>query len=375
MELMLLSGDKMCAMIPFITMFMMEGCTIALTITAKSAMSAGMNQFVFVAYSNALSSVLLLSYSLIFHRDSMKKIFNLKLLSRFFLLGLTGITIAQNLAFTGLRDSSPIVVCAMGLLLPSFQFFLALILGKTRLNISSKSTKIKILGVLASITGAIMVAAYLGPSILNGPLFHPLMLSGPKPFLVFISATNQWMFGTSLLALATFSIAIWSIIQVSTFARFPDMMVIVTCSTIFGTIQTFFVDIIANGDFNAWKLNFDLELLIIVLTALLGTLGRSRVQAWCMSLKGPMYVAKFKPFGLFWACLIGLSLFGNSLHYGSVIGTGIVAIGYLTVLWGVKEEAKQSQIDSKQSQPSDDDLKAPLLSQQPELDSEPEELV
>ena len=54
--------------------------------------------------------------------------------------------------------------------------------------------------------------------------------------------------------------------EVSTFTRFPDMMVIVTCYTIFGTIQTFFVDIIANGDLNAWKLKWDLELLIIVLT-------------------------------------------------------------------------------------------------------------
>ncbi|KAL9246468.1 hypothetical protein vseg_019999 [Gypsophila vaccaria] len=231
------------------------------------------------------------------------------------------------------------------------------------------------MGVLISIFGAIMVAVYLGPSILRGPLFHPRMLSGPKPFLVFITTTNQWMFGTSLLAGATFSIAIWSIIQVSTFSSFPDMMVIVTCYTIFGTIQTVFVDLIANGDLNAWKLSMNLELLIIVLTALFGTLVRSRVQAWCMSLKGPMFVAEFKPIGLFWACLIGLSLFGNSLHYGSVIGTGILATGYLTVLRGVKEEAnnKQDQQGPTHAQLSDN-LKAPLLPRKAGK-ADPDELV
>ncbi|KAH9612766.1 hypothetical protein KSS87_005674 [Heliosperma pusillum] len=362
MELMLWE-DKLCAMVPFVMMFIMEGCTIALTITAKSAMNAGMNQFVFVAYSNALSSLLLLSYSLMFHRDSLKKIFNLKLLSRFFLLGLTGITIAQNLAFTGLSDSSPIVVCAMGLLLPSFQFFLSPILRKTRLNISSRSTRMKVIGVVISLLGAVMVATYLGPSILHGPLFRPQILRGPRSFLVFISATNEWMIGTSMLAAATFSVAVWSIIQVSTFSKFPDMMVIVTCYTIFGTLQTVFVDRIANGDLTSWKLKLDLELLIIVLTALFGTLIRSRVQAWCMSLNGPMYVAMFKPLGLFWACLIGLSFFGSGLHYGSVIGTCIVAIGYLTVLRGVQEEAQKIQQHSIQTQPSHD-LKAPLLPQQ-----------
>ncbi|XP_074295981.1 WAT1-related protein At1g70260-like [Silene latifolia] len=170
MELMLWE-DKLCAMVPFVMMFIMEGCTIALTITAKSAMNGGMNQFVFVAYSNALSSVLLLSYSLMFHRDSLKKIFNLKLLSRFFLLGLT---------------------------------------GKTKLNISSRSTKIKVIGVIISILGGVMVATYLGPSILHGPLFRPLILRGPRSFFVFIAVTNEWMLGTSMLAASTFSVAIWS---------------------------------------------------------------------------------------------------------------------------------------------------------------------
>jgi len=353
--------DTLGVIVPPLLMFIMEGCTIALTITAKSALTAGMNQFVFVAYSNALSSVLLLSYSLIFHRKSMKNIFTMKLLSRFFLLGLTGITIAQNLAFTGLRESSPITVCATGLLLPSFQFFIALVLRKTKLNISRRTTKIKLLGVMVSICGVTMVGLYMGPSILKGPIYHTRMLSGPKPLLVFISTTNQWMLGTCLLAAASFFIAIWSVIQVSTVKRFPHMMVIVTCYTIFGTIQTVFVDIVANGDSTNWKLKMDLELLIIILTALFGTLVRSRAQAWCMSLKGPMYVARFKPLGLFWACLIGLSLFGNSLHFGSVIGTGIAAVGYVTVLRGVnKEETKQSQVESTQLELSDE-LKIPLL--------------
>lgn len=354
-------GGIMLEAVPFVVMWLVEGATIALTITAKSAMTLGMNQFVFVAYTNALSAVLLLCYSLVFHRDSLKKIFNFKLLLQFSLLGLTGITIAQNLAFTGLRDSSPIVVCAMGLLLPSYQFFLNLILRKTKLNIWSSSTQIKLAGVLVSITGALMVGTFMGPSILKGPLFHPRLLQGPHPLFVFLDATDQWMFGCALLALGSFFIAIWSLLQITTFTKFPDMMVIVTCYTIFGSIQTAFVDIIANGDLDAWKLKWDLELLIIILTALFGTLVKSRIQVWCVGLKGPMYVALFKPFGIFWACAIGLSLFGSALHYGSVIGTMITGVGYFTVLWGIREEARQEQQKSSNKSTSSSDLKAPLL--------------
>ncbi|KAL9248762.1 hypothetical protein AKJ16_DCAP07891 [Drosera capensis] len=38
----------------------------------------------------------------------------------------------------------------------------------------------------------------------------------------------------------------------------------------------------------------------------------------------------FKPSGIFWACLISLSLFGSSLQ----------AIGYYTVIWGSTIEGK-----------------------------------
>lgn len=53
----------------FVVMVIMEGCTIGLTILAKTAMSNGMSPFVFVLYTNALASLILLPYSFFFHRD------------------------------------------------------------------------------------------------------------------------------------------------------------------------------------------------------------------------------------------------------------------------------------------------------------------
>lgn len=85
---------------------------------------------------------------------------------------------------------------------------------KAKLNITSKSTRIKLTGVIVSIIGAITVAVYLGPSMLPGPIIGPIMLRGTNFRFVFVTATEEWMFGTSLLALATFFIAIWSMIQV-----------------------------------------------------------------------------------------------------------------------------------------------------------------
>lgn len=55
--------------VPFIAMALMEACTIALTILAKTALTGGMSPFVFIVYTNALGSLVLLPYSFFFHRD------------------------------------------------------------------------------------------------------------------------------------------------------------------------------------------------------------------------------------------------------------------------------------------------------------------
>lgn len=48
------------------SMVVVEGCIIGLTIMASTAMAKGMSPFVFVVYTNALSSLILLPYSFFF---------------------------------------------------------------------------------------------------------------------------------------------------------------------------------------------------------------------------------------------------------------------------------------------------------------------
>lgn len=360
------------SIVPFIAMFLMEGVTIALTITANVAMGYGMNQFVFVAYSNALSMIILLPYSCFFHKQSMKESLNLKLMARFSLLGFIGITIGQNIAFTGLLYSSPIVVCAMGLLLPCFQYFLALLQGQSKVEIRRESSKARIVCILVSFIGAAVVIFYQGVSIIPSTFFMPLLVHGSSPPLFAslvgtLTTSQQWIFGCLLLALATFFFSISGVLQVGTYKKIPDMMVIVTWYILLGTVQTAVVDLIAERDLSAWKLSLDLELAIIILTAFCGTFGRSKIQGWCMNKKGAMYVARFKPFGIFWACAITIPLFGTTLHYGSVGGAMISGIGYYGMLWAATKEEEEKKADQINANDTlDDHLKAPLLQNQQE---------
>ncbi|KAK9191929.1 hypothetical protein WN943_020545 [Citrus x changshan-huyou] len=300
-------------MVPFTLMVIMEGCTIGLTILTKTAMNGGMSPFVFIAYTNALGSILLLPCSFFFHHRGSEAaaggrieqpLFTLPLMLRFFFLGLTGVAISQNLAFFGLYYSSPIVVCVMGLLIPAISFLLSIITRTTKLDWRSSSIRVKVIGTLISIMGAIYVQVYRGPFIRKAASDDKLEAKINPPLLIFYSTPDRWVLGSTLLAASSLSVCVWNIIQV-------------------GTIK-------------------------------------HTVHVSCAEMKGHLYVPMFKPFGIVFATAFGLTFFTNSLHYGSVIGAVITGMGYYTVTWGnIREDELLRK--GHNSKDAADDQKVPLL--------------
>ncbi|XP_010551549.1 PREDICTED: WAT1-related protein At1g70260-like [Tarenaya hassleriana] len=354
---------------PFLVMVLMEGCTIALTIMAKTALTGGMSPFVFVVYTNALGSFLLLPFSFLFHRHDRTQlsIFSRPLLVRVFFLGFTGIFMFQNLAFVGLSFSSPIVVCAMGLLIPSFSFLLSLLLRRSSLEWQNKSTRAKVIGSLISISGAIVEEFYKGPYIRPSSSSSPteLLRSIPRLF-VYYKIPDNWVLGGLFLAAAAFSVSIFNAIQMGTVQKYPQVMKVASFYSIIGTLQCLTFSIFMERDPSAWVIKPDFDLLLIIVTGIFGSVVRTSVQVKCTKMKGPFYVPLFKPFGIFWAALFGTSFFVNSLHYGSVLGAAIGGVGYFTVTWGQMKETEENQIPKKETKHvkgihTDEEHKVPLL--------------
>ncbi|KAK8582844.1 hypothetical protein V6N13_069612 [Hibiscus sabdariffa] len=361
---------------PFMVMVIMEACTIALTILAKTAITGGMSPFVFVVYTNAVGSLLLLPFSFLFHRERTdQSLFTFPLLVRIFLLGLTGIAISQNLAFLGLSYSSPIVVCATGLLIPSISFLLSILLRTTNPDLSSSTgSRAKVIGTLVSIIGAIVVELYKGPFIRKSLFFFGndhYQLKHVSKLFVFYSAPDRWILGGVLLMAASLSVSLWNIIQLGTVKLYPQVMKVASFYSLIGTIQCLVFSLCVERDLNAWKLKHKQELLLVVLTGVFGSIIRSNVHLACTRMKGPLYVPMFKPFGIVFATVFGVSFFTNSLHYGSVIGTLIIGMGYYTVMWGqIKEEEEEEEEEQQQLRKECDvermDPQTPLLPEKEE---------
>ncbi|CAA3032779.1 WAT1-related At1g70260-like, partial [Olea europaea subsp. europaea] len=173
---------------------------------------------------------------------------------------------------------------------------------------------------------------------------------------VFLSTHENWVLGCILFAASSLALSIWNVIQVGTVKIYPQVMKIVSFYSLFGTIQSAVLAAFIERDPTAWTLELNLELFVIILTAIFSSLIRSSVHMWCMRIKGPYFVPIFKPLGIPIASVFGCFLFADTFHYGSMMGAFVCGMGYYTVIWGqVRED------DEFHNNRSSSDDKVPLL--------------
>ncbi|KAK9117067.1 hypothetical protein Sjap_016014 [Stephania japonica] len=333
-------------------------------------MAKGMSPFVFVFYSNALATLIVLFTSLFCHKSVTHKPppLSFSLVTKFFLLGLTGVAVAQNCAFTALNYASPILACAMGHLLPTFSFLLSIISRNAKLDLRSPSSQAKATGVLITAMGATVVVLYKGPPMRNtSPPSPSLQLRLMQHPLLFASEPEHWALGALFFALASLSVSLWHVIQAGTIKEYSEGMTILSSYSVFGTIQSAVLALIIEREPSAWTLNSRLEITNIALAAIFGSIIRNNIQGWCMRWKGPVYVAMFKPLGIVVAVTMGFIFFGSSLHVGSVVGAIIMGIGYYSLMWGQIKEEEIICEDSSHGTSQSSAHKVPLLQDDSEV--------
>ncbi|KAI3954110.1 hypothetical protein MKW98_017934 [Papaver atlanticum] len=290
--------------LPYVAMVAVVCFDVGLTTLSKAAMDKGMSHFVFVVYSNALATPILLPSSFIFHRYPL----TLSLLCRFFTLALIG---------------SPTLGSALNNLTPAFTFILALLFRMEKFDIRNTRSQIKVMGTLVSISGALIsealiVTLYKGPSLGTYQLPPPIT-SDEVLQLASVSldssnlnslTSNHWVLGGLFLAIASLSSSIWQIFQL-------------LCN------QCLVVSLIAEKKPNVWKLTPNLELVAILYS------------------KGPVFVTMFTPVGIAVAAIMGFIFLGDTLYLVSLVGAAIIVLGFYGVTWGQSKEARGNDKEVK----------------------------
>ncbi|CAL9014568.1 unnamed protein product [Prunus brigantina] len=322
--------------LPVAAMVTVECTNVGLNVLFKAATSKGLSYYVFIVYSNAIATLVLLPLFFIFRRTGLPSL-NLSLLSKVFLLGLIGF-LADICGYKGLNYSSPTLSSAMSNLTPAFTFILAVFFRMEKLALRSSSTQAKIMGTLVSISGALVVVLYKGPTILSTP---PTVLSPPSA--VVGTSEKNWVIGGLLLAVQYLLSSTWYILQTHVMKTYPAEIVLVFLFNLCGTIISAPVCLIAETNLSAWRLRPGIALVAIIYSGCLGSSFGSLVHTWGLHLKGPVFISIFKPLSIAIAAAFSVIFLGDALSLGSVVGAIILSVGFYAVIWGKAKEDEMSE--------------------------------
>nr|XP_027074630.1 WAT1-related protein At3g28050-like isoform X1 [Coffea arabica] len=255
------------------------------------------------------------------------------ILSKIFLLGLIGCT-SQIMGYTGINYSSPTLASAISNLVPAFTFILAILFRMEKLAFRSSSSRAKVLGTVLSISGAFVVTLYNGPRIkLRNTIPIPQHLH---------TAQSNWKLGGLFLTAEYILVPMWYIVQAQIMKEYPAEITVVFFYNLFVSILAAFAGIFMEPDLSRWKIRPNMALASIVCSGIFGSFLNNTMHTWALRLKGPVYVAMFKPLSIVIAVAMGVIILGDALYLGSILGATVIALGFYTVMWGkTKEEMEE----------------------------------
>ncbi|XP_052183096.1 WAT1-related protein At4g30420-like isoform X2 [Diospyros lotus] len=299
-----------------------------------------------------------------------------------FWASLVGVTINQNIFFEGLYLASSSLASAMGNLVPAITIVIASCTGLEKLNIGSMRSVAKIIGTMLCVGGAISMALFRGPKLLNSEEPLKQLMPSSKSLLGSWSG-GDWLLGCLFLFGSSCCWSLWLILQVPASASCPDSLSLSAWTCFMATLQSAAVAIFIENDANSWKLHSYLQLTGCLYSGIIGSAFSFVIQAWCISLRGPLFSAMFNPLCTVIVSFSAAAFLHEKIYAGSLIGTVGVIGGLYVVLWGkakdliededqLRKPVLQIRVDDESMILSSEiiDLEKPLLSDKSEGDED-----
>ncbi|GJM94298.1 hypothetical protein PR202_ga10934 [Eleusine coracana subsp. coracana] len=288
-------------------------------VISKAAFNNGINTFVFIFYRQAVGSLLLLPLALLLRR----------------------ITFSLNMYHVSLKFTSATVASATDNSLPAVTFFLALLLRMEAVKLKSASGVAKVAGVMLCLAGVMAIAFYAGPSL--SPVNHH------RAFFASSSSSGEnitrgaWVKWAFLMVLANTTWSLWIVLQnlfkAAVLDEYPDKISVTAAQCVFSAVQSFVVAVVAERDFSRWKLHLDISLLAIFYSGFVVMGVAYYLQAWCVEMKGPVFLAAWTPLCFVFTMFCSSFFLGEIVHLGSIVGAILLVAGLYSVLWGKSKEA------------------------------------
>ncbi|XP_047056684.1 WAT1-related protein At5g64700-like [Lolium rigidum] len=280
-------------------------------VVSKAAFNQGMNTYVFIFYRQAAGSILLLPLALLHQRKNAQSALSFALLLKLFFCALIGL----NLYHVSLKFTSATVAAATDNSLPAVTFFLALVLRMEVVHLKSPSGIAKLTGVAFCIAGVLTIAIYAGP-LLN-PLSHSHRQLAPgAPSRAQGAAWIKWTF---LMVVANAAWSLWIVrLQAALLREYPNKLLVTAVQCVFSALQSLVVAVAvaAERDLSSWKLRLDVGLLAVAYSGLMVMGVAYYLQAWCVEMKGPVFLAAWTPMCFVFTTLCSSFFLGETVRLG-----------------------------------------------------------
>lgn len=295
-----------------------------LNIMIRAALKDGLSPYVLVTYRQAVASMVLAPFAYFLEREK-RPALTFPVFCNIFILSLIGITVNQNFYFKGLHLSSATLATAMSNLNPAVTFIIAVTIGLEKVNCKCFRGHAKVLGILMSVGGAMIMALYKGPVI--GKLSWP-------PNLHIHHFVEDWKMGSLYLFGGCLCWSTWNILQASAIKRYHAPLSLTALMCTLGTIQSALVAFLIEPNLHVWTLKWDFTFLSIMYSGIVCSGIAFYIQTWCIDQRGPVFVAMFNPLLTVIVTIMAVIFLHEKLHLGSLVGAIVIIGGLYIVLWG-----------------------------------------
>ncbi|KAM1101694.1 hypothetical protein ACFX2B_007942 [Malus domestica] len=324
---------------PVMMMLVVQASYVGMNISYKLVAEVGMNFTILVAYRNMFSAALMLPLALIFERKRPK--LTLGILFQGFISGLLGATMAQNFYIESLGLTSATYAVAFNNLIPVITFLIALCFRMEKLALGTHAGRAKVVGTLVCVGGTMIFTFYKGHEIVIWSTDVNLLRKySHQSSQVLHRNTRTQLLGSVLALCSSISFALWLIFQKKMTRDYPCQYSSTALMSIMASIQSTAFALCKERDWSQWKLGWDIKLFTAVYSGVITSGLVLTLTAWCVLMRGPLFVAIFNPLGLLLVALAATLLLDEKLHLGSILGGVLIICGLYMVLWSQREELK-----------------------------------
>ncbi|EOY23790.1 hypothetical protein QUC31_008446 [Theobroma cacao] len=309
-------------------------------ILIKIALERGLNQFVLIVYRHIIAMLLLAPPAYVLERKERPSL-SVSVFGKIFLLSSLGTTIHLNVYYAGLAYTSPTVATALGNVIPSLTFVMAVLLRMEKVKIKSARGGAKVLGTVICIGGSLVFTFWRGGFQSKGFVDRPLINihNTNASHGEFRHGNESWIKGSALFLVSYIAWSGWLILQATASKVYPAQLSLNVLICFIASLQSSVLALFFARNPLLWKLQWNVQLLTIIYSGVVLSALVYYLQTWCISNKGPVFAAMFTPLLLVFVALFSAIVFAERLHLGSLVGAFLIILGLYLVLWAKRRDS------------------------------------